>query len=222
MQRRKTIQIPTKQQIDKMYAAGDIEGLRALNERLAKTANQRMSQLYKSGYETEALKRAKYYTQQELNVATGGVFSRSKKLDPETLKEQLTQEIMFLNSAGSTVSGEKRRRAEKAYTTLTAPRVDAQGNSLKPYLEIPEEIKVPADWQGLENEYFKEKFFKFLETDAWKDIKKYIYTDNSNILAEAGEAISRGAKLEDLRKEYKAYLLGEVDIYEAWENWVSI
>ena len=90
MQRRKTIQIPTKQQIDKMYAAGDIEGLRALNERLAKTANQRMTQLYKSGYETEALKRAKYYTQQELNVATGGVFSRSKKLDPETLKEQLT------------------------------------------------------------------------------------------------------------------------------------
>ena len=29
-------------------------------------------------------------------------------------------------------------------------------------------------------------------------------------------------KIVNLRKEYKAYLLGEVDIYEAWENWVSI
>ena len=124
MQKRKTITLPTQQQIDKMFASGDIEGLRKLNERLAKTANQRMVQLYKSGYETEALKRAKYYTQQELSVSTGGVFSRSKKLDPETLKEQLKEELIFLRSPGSTVSGEKLRRAEKSFRTLTTTRTD--------------------------------------------------------------------------------------------------
>lgn len=222
MIRRKTIELPTQQEIDMLYAAGDIEALRKINERLAKTANQRMAQLYKSRYKTEALKRAKYYTQQVLDVPTGGVFSRSKKLEPETLKEQLKEELIFLRSKGSTVSGEKRARAEKSFKTLTSERTDAQGNKIAPYLDIPNDVRVPADWQGTKNEYFKEKFLSFLETDAWKDIKKYLYTDNSNILAEAGEAISRGANIQDLRDEYRAYLRGEVDIYEAWNVWTSV
>ena len=86
MKKRKTIALPTQQQIDELVKRGDIEQLKAINERLAKTANQRMAQLYKSGVKhSSALERAKYYTEQVSEVQTGGVFSRSKKLSLDTL-----------------------------------------------------------------------------------------------------------------------------------------
>lgn len=216
--RRKTIQLPTQQQIDKLVAKGDINELIKINERLAKTANQRMVQLTKSGIKhNTALERAKYYTEQVSEVQTGGVFSRSKKLTLETYAEQIAEELVFLRSSSSTVTGEKEIRALKSFQTLTLGK-----NGEKPYLDIPDEIEVPDTWQGTRQEYFQEKFLSFLSQDAWKDVKKYLYTDNTNILADAGEAIARGASLKDLREGYKAYLKGEVDIFTMWDNWVSV
>lgn len=218
MQRRKTIEVPSMQEIDALYKAGKIDEMRAINERLAKTANQRRVQLYESGIKTSSARsRMELFTQQVLpehGFNTGGVFSRSKKLDPELLKKQLEEEIIFLKSPSSTVSGEKRRRAEASFDTLT--------HGKKPYLDIPEEIQIPADWEGSSNDYFKEMFLGFLEEDAWKDIKKYLYSPDTNVLAEAGEAISRGASLRDLKQAYKKYLSNQVSIYEMWESWTSV
>ena len=221
--RRKTIELPTQQQIDKLVAKGDIGELIKINERLAKTANQRMVQLSKSGIKhNTALERAKYYTQQVSEVQTGGVFSRSKKLTLETYAEQIAEELVFLRSSSSTVTGEKEIRALKSFQTLTLGKVDPDGRREKPYLDIPDEIEVPDTWTGTREEYFQEKFLSFLGQDAWKDIKKYLYTDNTNILAQAGEAIARGASIKDLREGYKSYLSKEKDIFTMWDDWVSV
>lgn len=216
--KRRTIDLPTQQEIDRIVKRGDIAQLIKINERLAKTANQRMAQLVKSGIKhSTALERAKYYTEQVSEVQTGGVFSRSKKLSLETYAEQISEELTFLRSSASTVSGEKEIRALKSFQTLTRGK-----DGEKPYLDIPEDIEVPSSWEGTREEYFQEKFISFLEQDAWKDIKKFLYTDNTNILAQAGEAIARGANLEDLKEAYKAYLRNEIDIFTMWDDWVSV
>jgi len=215
---RKTIKLPTTQQIEKLYKAGDIDKLRQLNERLAKTANQRMAQFYKSGIKsTAALDRAQYYIWQESGLSTGGVFSRSKKLNPEKLIEQLKEELIFLRSESSTVTGEKELRAKKSFKALTEGK-----DGKKPYMPIPEDIKIPDSFTGSPAEYFENKFLAFLRQDAWKDIKKYLYASDTSVLADAGEAIARGASLSDLRDAYKQFLQGEVDIYSMWDNWVSV
>ena len=216
--KRRTIDLPTQQEIDRIVKRGDIAQLIKINERLAKTANQRMAQLVKSGIKhSTALERAKYYTEQVSEVQTGGVFSRSKKLSLETYAEQIGEELTFLRSSASTVSGEKEIRALKSFQTLTRGK-----DGEKPYLDIPSDIEVPSSWEGTREEYFQEKFISFLEQDAWKDIKKFLYTDNTNILAQAGEAIARGANLEDLKEAYKAYLRNEIDIFTMWDDWVSV
>lgn len=216
--KRRTIDLPTQQEIDRIVKRGDIGQLIKINERLAKTANQRMAQLVKSGIKhSTALERAKYYTEQVSEVQTGGVFSRSKKLSLETYAEQISEELTFLRSSASTVSGEKEIRALKSFQTLTRGK-----DGEKPYLDIPKDIEVPSSWEGTREEYFQEKFISFLEQDAWKDIKKFLYTDNTNILAQAGEAIARGANLEELKEAYKAYLRNEIDIFTMWDDWVSV
>ena len=220
MKRRKTIKLPSMQEIERLFDAGEIEELRKINERLAKVANQRMAQLYKSGIkQSSALERAKYYTQQVLDVPTGGVFSRSKKLDEETLKEQLQEELIFLKSRTSLVTGERQRRAEKAFKSLTEGKDGA-----RPYMEIPKDIQVPEDYEGSSSDYFRDRFLAFLDQNAWKDIKKYLYTTkNNDLLSEAGEAIARGAKIEDLASAYRNYLKGEIsDIHTMWNTWKSV
>ena len=219
---KRSIDLPSYQDIEKLYDEGNIEKLREYNERLAKTANQRMKQLWQSGVKSsEALARAKYYIYQESEVKTGGVFSRSKKLTGQQLVDNIREELIFLRSQSSTVRGEKQLRAEKSFETLTKGRTTAEGKVIK--LEIPTDIKVPRSWEGSKEEYFREKFFKFLEQDVWKDIKKFLYTsEDVSLLKEAGEAIARGASIKDLNAAYKSYLQNEVDIYTMWDNWTSI
>ena len=122
--------------------------------------------------------------------------------------------MMFLRSRSSTVSGEKQVRFEKSFESLTTGKT--------PYLEIPDDIEVPEDYEGTRQEYFKDQFAAFLETDAWKDVKKYLYSTDTNILSEAGEAIARGASVQDLKTQFKKYLANEVSIFTMWDNWVSI
>ena len=219
---RRSVDLPTMQEIERLYDEGNVDKLRAFNEKLAKTANQRMAQLWKSGVKSsEALARAKYYIYQESEVQTGGVFSRSKKLSGQQLVDQIKEELIFLRSQSSTVTGEKRLRAEKSFETLVKGRTTPEGKVIK--LDIPENIKVPEGYQGSREDYFIDKFFKFLEQDVWKDIKKYLYTqEDISLLKEAGEAIARGASIKDLNAAYKSYLANEIDVYTMWDKWTSI
>ena len=230
------ISLPTMQQIEAIASSGDVEQLRTINERLAKTANQRMRQLEKTEgmEETAAYKNAKYYLWQESEFASGGVFSRSKKLTEDQLTEQIEKELIFLRSQTSTVSGERARR-KQIYESLTEPRKqkdkdgniikDAEGNDLElpPVIDISGiDISIPSDYQGSEDEYFQDKFLQFLDEDVWKDVKKYLYAGNNDLLQEAGEAMARGADINDLTDMYKDFLQNEITIYDMWDKWTSV
>ena len=222
---RRTIDLPTTQEIERLYKEGNIDKLRKINEKLAKTANQRMSQLYQSGIKSSAaLDRARDYIFYESEIQTGGVFSRSRKIEASQLVDQIKEELIFLRSSSSTVSGEKEIRALKSFKTLTERiRYDENGKPIGPYLEIPKDVTVPPEWEGNENEYFRTKFLKFLSQDAWKDIYKFLYTNkDNNLFKQAGEAIARGADIKELREAYKSYLRNEVSIFKMWENWTSV
>lgn len=204
--------IPTTEQIDALVKSGNLKELQALNEIIAKRANQRFKELEKHDLQTASYNIAKYYLQNESELSSGDTFSRKKTTDIDALGEDLKQASKFLRSQTSTVSGEKTRR-KKIFHSLTK-----KGGALK----IPESIKVPPDFKGSRNEYFQNKFLEFLDNNVWKDIKKYIYAENSEVLAEAGEAIAKGAQIEDLEEAYRKYLEGEQDIFTVWDDWVKV
>lgn len=229
------INLPTLQQIEALSDAGDIDQLRAINERLAKTANQRMRQLEKTeGFgETAAYKNAKYYLYQESDFASGGVFSRSKKLTSDQLTEQIEKELIFLRSQTSTVSGERERR-QKIFDSLTSEHkkeINGKKVDVPPVIDLSElSINLPSDYKGNKNDYFRDKFFSLLDENVWKDVKKYLYTppkdysesSGGDIFDQAVEAVARGADLSDLKELYKDYLNNEITIYDMWDKWTSV
>ena len=133
--------------------------------------------------------------------------------------EQIQEEIIFLADKTSTVSGEKERRSDKMFESLIT---GVKRKDKIPKLLIPENIQVPPDYEGGENEYFKDKFLAFLDSKMWEDIKKYQYSEDTNVLQEAGEALARGAELKDLKKAYQQYLSNEITMSEMWADWTSI
>lgn len=204
--------VPTIEEIQSLYKKGDIEELRALNERLAKRSNQRMTSLKKAGLDTTAaITRAKRDIE-NIGISSGS-FSRSKKLSAEDLYKQVKSEANFLRWQTSTVSGEIKRR-EKIWESLTSQSIDEETG----------DIKEPAiDLSGVEDiDAFKKNFLKFLDDGAWEELKKHIYT--KNILNEAGEAIAAGASVEELSEAMKNYVNGETedDLLTIWDNWTSV
>ena len=203
------VKIPTIEEIENLYKAGDIERLRAENEKLAKRANQRLAEFDKRGMETAAYNRAKNYIQEYKELGNGVNFSRRKSMDIDELVMNIKEEAKFLRSQTSTVSGEMKRR-DKIFKTLTKKNKD--GESIIPLPENKEEI-----------ETYKKKFLDFLDTDVWSEIKKSLYSDTNETMDDAGEAIASGAKIDDLVSAYNDFLSGEVetDIFEIWDNWRS-
>lgn len=206
MARAKT-KIPTVQEIDNLYRSGDIDALRAINEKLAKRANQRLAEFDKRDMETAAVTRAKGFIQEYKELGNGKNFSRRKSMDIDDLVFNIKEESKFLRSQTSTVSGEMKRR-EKIFNTLT--KKDKNGKSI-----IPTVSKEETD-------SYKKKFLDFLDSDVWSEIKKTLYSDTNITMDEAGEAIASGASVEDLEAAFSDYLEGEeTDLFEIWDNWRS-
>lgn len=206
MARAKT-KIPTIQEIDNLYKSGDIEALRAINDKLAKRANQRLAEFDKRDMETAAVTRAKGFIQEYKELGNGKNFSRRKSMDIDDLVLNIKEESKFLRSQTSTVSGEMKRR-EKIFNTLT--KKDKNGKSI-----IPTVSKEETD-------SYKKKFLDFLDSDVWSEIKKTLYSDTNITMDEAGEAIASGASVEDLEAAFSDYLEGEeTDLFEIWDNWRS-
>ena len=205
--------VPTIEEIQSLYDKGNIEELRAMNERLAKRSNQRMTSLKKAGFdETAAISRAKKDIK-DIKITTGK-YSRSKKLDLDTLYKQVKSEANFLRWQTSTVSGELQRR-ERIWEGLTSQRINEEGKIVDPVISL----------LGVEDvEAYKKKFLKFLDTNAWEELKKHLYTKTNILLDEAGEAISSGANIQDLKDAIQKYMDGDhsKDLITIWDNWISI
>lgn len=208
---RKRAELPTTQQIESLYESGNIAALTAMNEKLAKRANTSLAELEKAGLETAAYNRATYYLSTENEFSSGKRFSRSKKMDIDELYQQIKEENKFLRSKTSSVSGEVSRR-DRIFEALTVGKVGEDGKTKEPAIKIPD---------GTDIDTFKDKFLKFLDDDAWKEIKKNLYT--KNILNEAGEAIAAGASLDDLTSALEDYMYKDIgDLDSIWEDWISV
>lgn len=212
MKRNSRKSVPTIEQIRELYDAGDFKALQSINETLAKRSNERLRQLEKYDYETAAYKRAQNFIK-ESDFAKNKRFSRSKKMDIDSLYDQLKQESNFLRWQTSTIAGENKRR-EEIFKSLTEQRIDeATGDIINPAIDLP---------TNMDTDVFKKKFLDFLDTNAWDELKKHIYS--SNILNEAGEAISAGASIEDLKKAMTDYINNDTedDLLTIWDNWTRV
>lgn len=205
--------VPTTEYLKSLYEAGNIEELQRQNEIMAKRANTRMRELEKAGLDsTAALKRAKHYLG-DTDYTSANRFSRSKKLSLDDLYEQTVQEGKFLRAQTSTAAGELKRR-EEIWSSLTSQRIDeATGDIKEPVISLAGIDDVDA---------YKEKFLDFLDSGAWEEFKKHLYT--KHILNDAGEAVAAGASVEDLNEAFQAFKDGtsEDDLITIWNNWVSV
>ena len=212
MRKKYTAPVPTIEHIRSLYERGDIEALRSVNETLAKRSNTRLRELEKQGFDTTAAyKRAIDFTSDE-GTTSRNRFSRSKKMDIDTLYDQVKMESNFLRWQTSTPAGEIERR-RRVWEGLTVQRIDAEGNIIDPVIDLSKVGDIDV---------FKKKFLQFLDEKAWDEIKKHIYS--KNILNEAGEAISAGADIQDLANAIRDYNNNDTkdDLINIWDNWTSV
>lgn len=201
--------IPTIQQIENMIEKaknGDTEAFKELgelNNKLSKRANQRMSEIERSKdiAHTDAYDRAQNYLENVSDISnrnkSGNMrFSQSRNLSLDDMAENLDNVSQFLRNETSKVSKERFRRAEESFETLTS----------KGFIDDLSQTE-------------KRKFFKFLSTDAWAEIKKHL---GSGFLKDAADAISAGVRVGDLKNLYNDYKSRtDVDIFDVTDTWVS-
>ena len=206
-------QVPSIEHIRSLYESGDLAELQSLNETLAKRSNERMRQLEKYDFDsTAAYKRAQSFIK-DSEYSKNNRFSRSKKIDIDSLYDQVKQEANFLRWQTSTSAGEMERR-EKIFDSLTSQRINPEtGDIEEPIVDLPTDMDMDV---------FKKKFLEFIDSKAWDEIKKHLY--QSNILNEAGEAIAAGADIEELKQAITDYINRETtdDLTTIWDNWISV
>lgn len=206
--------VPTTEYIESLKNKGDINELQRLNEMLAKRSNERLRQLEKYDlYGTAAYNRAKSFIDKS-TFAKNNRFSRSKKMDIDSLFDQVKQEANFLRWQTSTVAGELERR-ENIFNSLFVQHIDeASGDIVNPPLDLPSGVT--------DLDAFKKSFLDFLDTNAWEEMKKFLY--HKDILNEAGRAIASGAKVEDLKQALDDYhsKISDTDRFTIWDNWTKV
>ena len=220
-------EVPTTEYLRQLYEAGDIEALRLQNEVLAKRANTRLSALEKAGLDTTAAYKRAIKSVQNLDVSKSDRFSRSKKLDIDDLYSQVKDEANFLRWQTSTVSGEVKRR-KQIWESLTTQHIDSETGEIKqPTISLDViTSNLPEGATGSEIdaaiEQYKNNFLEFLDSNAWEDFKKHMYS--KHILNDAGEAIAAGASIEDLNEAFRTYKEGKTDddLFTIWDDWTSV
>lgn len=201
--------IPTIQEITSLIdkaRSGDSSAfneLGELNNKLAKRANQRMSEIEKQSdiAHTGAYDRAQGFLADVSDTSTRNKsgkmrFSQSRKMSLDDLEENLDNVTQFLRDESSKVSKERYRRARESYETLKE----------RGYIEDLSEKD-------------EKKYFRFLGTEAWKEIKKTIGT---GFIKEARDAIAQGVRIGDLINLYNQYKTQDnIDIFQVTDTWVS-
>lgn len=201
--------IPTIQEITNLITkakAGDTSALNELgelNNKLSKRANQRMSEIEKQRdiAHTDAYDRAQGFLSDVSDTSTRNKsgkmrFSQSRKLSLDDLEENLDNVSQFLRNETSKVSKERYRRARESYETLKE----------RGYID---ELSAKDE----------KKYFRFLSTEAWEEIKKKI---GSGFIQEARDAIAQGVRVGDLINLYNEYKTREdIDLFQVTDTWIS-
>lgn len=182
------------QDIIDMYRAGDRSALVQTQTQLAKRANERLRALEKAGEEGSAAYKAAQFV---IGEEKSRFSAASKGVTDDDIYENLLNINKFLNAETSTISGYKQYKEDIADT-------------LKDGGFFPEDVE-------------NKQIIDFLESNAWENIKKFVYTQN--VMNEVGEALSAGASVQELEQAFNDYLAGESSadsIYEIWDDWITV
>lgn len=179
------------QDIINMYQSGDLEGMVEAQKTLSKRANTRMLDMERKGLDTSPAYRRAAYYTPESNRFSAA----SKNKSSVEIYENLLNINKFLNSSTGSVSGYKAYKQDIA-------------NGLKQSGVFDSSID-------------NDKIIEFLESDAWENLKKYVYT--ANTMSDINDALTSGAKISDLEQAYYDYVRGDVDsdpitIFDEWVN----
>ena len=122
-------------------------------------------------------------------------FSQAKTGSAESLLRSLEKVTKFLNYQTSTLSGEMERRSN---------------------------ILEGMDRAGYNVGKDKAAFLRFLESDAWNEIRGMF--GSKDAMARVSDAMERGANIDDLVESYNEFTAGESeaeDILQVWDGWAS-
>lgn len=150
--------------------------LRELSSTYSQRANARMRELERRGLESTPLQRAQHYLESQRDRTR---FGAGKGADMDTVIENVQQARRFLSAQTSTVGGFHQHQERTLQGLERAGVIDEFTSA------------------GTRREYLR-----FLESDVWKDNKKYI---GSGALTTAQQAIEDGAKVSDLVDAFRAY-----------------
>lgn len=211
MARLQKIKVPTTEFIEDLAqeaARGNADALNELgrlNEKLGRTANQRLRDLEKKGYtSSEAYKQAQY----RMN-ADRPRYSQAHTGSAWTLAESAQQAAQFLRYKTSTVGG-VRAKAKKGFEKVKAK----VATSVKSAGDEFEELKKLTD------EKLEKELDRFMDSDAFTELRRTI---GSPVIEAAAEKLSGGARLDDLLKAFDQWEKGDlkVGVLTLWDGWVK-
>ena len=210
MARLQKIKVPTTEFIEDLAqeaARGNADALNELgrlNEKLGRTANQRLRDLEKKGYQSsEAYKQAQY----RMN-ADRPRYSQAHTGSAWTLAESAQQAAQFLRYKTSTVGG-VREKARKGFEAIK----EKIGESMyKARRAKWKDVKKLTDAQ------IEKELDRFIKSDAFTELRRSI---GSPVIEAVAEKLSGGADLDELLDAFEQWERGELDVgvLTLWDGW---
>lgn len=210
MARLQKIKVPTTEFIEDLAqeaARGNADALKELgrlNEKLGRTANQRLRDLEKKGYQSsEAYKQAQY----RMN-ADRPRYSQAHTGSAWTLAESAQQAAQFLRYKTSTVGG-VREKARKGFAAVKEKIAESmQKDGAKKFKDVKKLI----------NAQLEKELDRFINSDAFTELRRSL---GSPVIEAVAEKLSGGADLDELLDAFEQWERGDLDVgvLTLWDGW---
>lgn len=210
MARLQKIKVPTTEFIEDLAqeaARGNADALKELgrlNEKLGRTANQRLRDLEKKGYQSsEAYKQAQY----RMN-ADRPRYSQAHTGSAWTLAESAQQAAQFLRYKTSTVGG-VREKARKGFEAVKAKLGESMHKAGRAKWK---------DFKKLTDAQIEKELDRFIKSDAFTELRRAI---GSPVIEAVAEKLSGGADLDELLDAFEQWERGDLDVgvLTLWDGW---
>lgn len=216
MARLQKIKVPTTEFIEDLAqeaARGNADALNELgrlNEKLGRTANQRLRDLEKKGYtSSEAYKQAQY----RMN-ADRPRYSQAHTGSAWTLAESAQQAAQFLRYKTSTVGG-VREKARKGFAAIKEKIEESMHKAGAKKFKAGAHFK---DVKKLTDAQIEKELDRFIKSDAFTELRRSI---GSPVIEAVAEKLSGGADLDELLDAFEQWERGDLDVgvLTLWDGW---
>lgn len=170
--------------------ASALRDLQKLNERIANNVNRRMKNLEKRSLKSPAVGYMKNY----LESKGRKVLSKSKKLSPKELKQQILRGQKFLSAKTGSVKGQKEYEKK-------------QIEQMKQY------------GIDLSKDRMMEKWAAFTQSSIFNEMMEF---DSERTLDEGLNSLHQGRSLDELEELFEKYKNKEMELLDVWRAWTRV